>query len=356
MQMEENKLAMSEKKKNIEENIFSYYKQIVDERMKKEISLESNEKQLEEVKKHLAYFKEEVDEFEIFTPKVNYSLDVEKKQSLAQEKQQLEEKITTEKEEIEVIRKKEADTRNLLSWIKSVKVVEEEQEDKFEIDNEKIYMLEIQEMERKRIARELHDSATQNLIALCNKAELCYNLVEMDGIRCKLELQSMMKYLRSIIDDIRETIYDLRPMSFDDIGMKVTINQFIEKLKADTNKKIVFTDKEEILDGYKLKSVLKLTIFRIIQEACNNSVKHSQAENITIDVKKEGNLLSVIISDDGIGFDISMLESLERQDNSGFGLSMMRERVYLLSGEFSINSEIGRGTVISVKVPFLEED
>ena len=356
MQIEDNKLAISEQKKNIEENIFTYYKQIVDERMKKEISLESNEKKIEEVKKHLAYFKEEVDEFEIFKPKVNYSLDMEKKQSLAEEKQRLEDQIILEKEEIELIRKKEANTRKLMSWIRSVKVVDEEQENKFEIDNDKIYMLEIQEIERKRIARELHDSATQNLIALCNKAELCYNLVDIDGIRCKLELQSMMKYLRSIINDIRETIYDLRPMSFDDIGIKVTINQFIEKLKLDSNKKILFTDEENILDGYNLKSVEKLTIFRIIQESCNNAVKHSQAENISIDVRKEGELLSIKISDDGIGFDIDRLDDLERKDNSGFGLSMMRERVYLLSGKFSIKSKIGQGTVVSVKVPFLEED
>lgn len=356
MQMEENKLAISEKKKNIEERIFTRYNKIVDERMKTEISLESNEKKLEEMKKHLAYFEENVDEFAIFTPKVNYSVDVEKKQSLEKEKQQLEEQIATEKESIELIREKEADMRNLMSWMKSVKVVEAEQEDKFETDNEKICMLEIQERERKRIARELHDSATQNLIALCNKAELCYNLVDIDGIRCKLELQSMMKYLRSIIDDIRETIYDLRPMSFDDIGMKVTINQFIEKLKTDTNKKIVFNDEKNILDEYNLKSVLKLTIFRIIQESCNNAVKHSQAENISITVKKEGEFLTVRISDDGIGFDVSLLNNLERKDNSGFGLSMMRERVYLLSGEFTINSKIGQGTTISVKVPFLEED
>ena len=97
MQIEDNKLAISEQKKNIEENIFTYYKQIVDERMKKEISLESNEKKIEEVKKHLAYFKEEVDEFEIFKPKVNYSLDMEKKQSLAEEKQRLEDQIILEK-------------------------------------------------------------------------------------------------------------------------------------------------------------------------------------------------------------------------------------------------------------------
>lgn len=354
--MEEKKLTMSEKKKNIEESIFTYYKQIVDERVNKEFLLESYEKQLEEVKKHIAYFKEEVDEFEIFTPKVNYSLDVEKKQSLMEERQQLEEQIIVEKEEIELISKKEAETRNLMSWIKSVKVVEENQENKFETDGEKISMLEIQEMERKRIARDLHDSATQSLIALCNKAELCYNLVEIDGIRCKLELQSMMKYLRGIIDDIRETIYDLRPMSFDDIGMEVTIKQFIEKLKKDTNTNIVFADKKNVLNGYNLKSVLKLTIFRIIQESCNNAIKHSQAENITIEVKKDGELLEVTIIDDGIGFDVSNLDNLKRQNYSGFGLSMMRERVYLLSGEFSINSEIGRGTIISVKVPFLKED
>ena len=127
-------------------------------------------------------------------------------------------------------------------------------------------------------------------------------------------------------------------------------------MKKDTNTNIVFADKKNVLNGYNLKSVLKLTIFRIIQESCNNAIKHSQAENITIEVKKDGELLEVTIIDDGIGFDVSNLDNLKRQNYSGFGLSMMRERVYLLSGEFSINSEIGRGTIISVKVPFLEED
>lgn len=354
--MDEKNISVSEKKKNIEECVISYYKQIVEDRIKREILLEKDEKHLEEVKKHIAYFKEAVDEIEIFTPKVNYSFDIEKKQSLTEEKKQLEEKIAEAKEEIEAIRKKESDYRNIVSWMKSLSVLEEEKEEKFQLDREKIYMLEIQEMERQRIARDLHDSATQNLIALFNKIEFCSNLVDMDTIRCKLELQTVMNYLKSIISDIRGTIYDLRPMSFDDIGMDITINQFIDKAKTESDTKIVLLDTEHILSESNLKTVLKLTLFRIIQEGCNNALKHAQAENIEIKVSKENNLLCVVIKDDGKGFPTEQLNHINRKDHSGFGLSMMKERVYLLSGEFSIHSEIGRGTEIVVKIPFLEED
>lgn len=353
--MEDKNTTSCEKKRQIEDMVFAYYKTIADDRIKREFALESKEKHLEEVKKHIAYFKEEVDELEIFTPKVNYSLDVEKKQNYIKEKQQLEEEISTEKEELKNIKKQETDFRNLVSWLKSIQLVEEKQE-QFETDKEKIMMLEVQEMERQRIARELHDSSTQNLVALFNKLELCNTLIDVDAIRCKLELQSSMNYLKNIIADIRSTIYDLRPMSFDDIGIDVTIKQFVEKIRNQYNKKIIFIDENNVLKQSRLKSVLKLTIFRIIQESCSNAVKHANAENIQIIVKKEQSFLSIIINDDGVGFDTNQLENIKRKDNSGFGLSMMKERVYLFSGEFKINSEIGKGTSIIVKVPFLEEE
>lgn len=355
MQLEDKIITSGQKKKQIEEKIFAYYKEIADDRIKEEFALESKEKHLEEVKKHIAYFKEEVSEQEIFTPRANFSLDAEKKQNYIKEKQQLEEEISTGKENLEEMMKKEADFRNILSWLKSIQLVEEK-EDKFETDNDKIMMLEIQEIERQRIARELHDSSTQNLIALINKLELCSNLIDIDVIRCKLELQSTMNYLKTIISDIRSTIYDLRPMSFDDIGMDVTINQFMEKIKNEYNKKIVFIDKDNILKQNNLKTILKLTVFRIIQESCNNALKHAEAENIQVIMKKEDSFLSIAINDDGVGFDVSQLKNIKREDNSGFGLSMMKERVYLLSGSIKIDSEIGKGTSILVKVPFLEEE
>ena len=355
LQVNEKNTTANKKKKNVEESVISYYKEIVEERIRTEIVLEKDEKHLEEVRKHIAYFKEEVDEIEIFTPKVNYSYDVEKKKSLIEERKVLEEKIEGEKEKISEIRKREEDYRNIVSWIKSIHVLEEKEE-KFQLDNEKIHMLEIQEMERQRIARELHDSATQNLIALFNKIEFCSNLVDMDGIRCKIELQIVMNYLKSIISEIRGTIYDLRPMSFDDIGMDTTLKQFIDKAKAETDMKINLADEEHVLCEKNMRSVLKLTLFRIIQEGCNNAIKHSGAKKMDIVVSKKEDCVCVVIKDDGKGFLTEELETMNRKDYSGFGLSMMKERVYLLSGEFGIKSEPDKGTEIMVKIPFLKED
>lgn len=339
----------------MEEKIFFYYKQIVDERMKLEFALDSNKKRLEQVKQHIAYFKEAVDEIEIFTPKVNYSMEVEKKKSLVQEKQQLELLIEQQKENLHLLRKKETDYREIICWTKSISVVETETE-KYQLDESKIHMLEVQEMERQRIARELHDSATQNLVALVNKLDFCSSLTDIDSIRCRLEIQSVIKYLKDTITDIRETIYDLRPMAFDDIGMDVALEQFIDKVKSASNLHITVEDKDDILKNNGLKMIFKLSVFRIIQEACNNVVRHAKAKTINICLRKVENMLWLSIEDDGIGFEYNEMECRGKEDNSGFGLSMMKERAYLLSGDFQIESEKEKGTKITVKIPFLEED
>lgn len=353
--MDEKRITAKEKKKSIEETLFFYYKQIVDERMKLEFSLDSHRKHLEEVKQHIAYFKEAVDEIEIFTPKVNYSMDVEKKKSLIQEKQQLEQTIEKETENLKELRKKEADYREIISWNKSISVVEEKK-DKYQLEENKIHMLEVQEMERQRIARELHDSATQNLVALVNKLDFCSSLADMDGIRCRLEIQSVIKHLKDTITDIRQTIYDLRPMTFDDIGMEVAVKQFIDKVKSQSNLNITLEDDENVLQNCRSKMIFKLSVFRIIQEACNNVMQHAQATKIRICVKQQKNVLYVSVEDNGRGFCVDKLEKHNHKDNSGFGISMMRERAYLLSGEFQLESEEGKGTKITVKIPFLEED
>ena len=94
-------------------------------------------------------------------------------------------------------------------------------------------ILEIQENERQRISRELHDSTVQNLTSIVHKTELCNKLLDIDPIRCRLELTMMSRTLRDIIDDTRKLIYNLRPMSFDDIGLDVTIERAIDKIKND---------------------------------------------------------------------------------------------------------------------------
>ena len=208
-------------------------------------------------------------------------------------------------------------------------------------------------LEEERISRELHDSTVQNLTAMVHMAELCSKLVDMDPIRCKLELNKMIKNLREIIDDTRKMIYNLRPMSFDDIGLDITIERALDKLEATGTKKIHF-----VVEGtpYQLKPIIGITLLRIIQEACSNAICHANPTLIHVLLRYEQGGITVIVEDDGTGFDVHILDERPRDDNSGFGMSMMKERVYLLSGSIQIDSKIGVGTKIIVKVPISNKE
>lgn len=213
-------------------------------------------------------------------------------------------------------------------------------------------ILSAQENERQRIARDLHDSTTQGLTALIHKVELCMKLQDLDPIRCKLELSSLNKNIRSIIDDLRNMIYDLRPMSFDDIGLDVTIENYIDKLKSSSS---VFFDYKIEGTPFPLSDIVSITILRLIQEACNNSMKHSNAKSVVIRFLYMRDSIELFIQDDGDGFDISSLD-VSRENSSNFGLSMMKERVYLLSGTIDIESKIGEGCNIHIVIPVKAEE
>lgn len=217
----------------------------------------------------------------------------------------------------------------------------------------RLTILETQENERQRISRELHDSTVQNLTSMVHKVELCSKLVEMDPIRCKLELITLGKTLREIINDTRQIIYNLRPMSFDDIGLEVTIERALDKLETNEAKKVDFSVMGE---PYKIKPVIGITLLRIIQEACSNAIKHAEPSYIKVTLQYEPNEIQLTVEDDGIGFDVEHMDTSTKKDNSGFGLSMMKERIYLLSGNINIESKIDCGTKIYVTVPIVEEN
>lgn len=214
-------------------------------------------------------------------------------------------------------------------------------------------ILETQEMERQRIARDLHDSIVQSLTNMVHKIELCSKLMDVDIVRCKLELQAMSKNIRDIINDMRRVIYDLRPMSMDDIGLNVTLERELSKIHQLGMIKINYKIKGE---EKKIAPVISLTMLRIVQEACNNILKHSNAKNVNVLIEYQPEQLILEIIDDGVGFQLESVQNLKREDSSGFGLSMMKERVYLLSGKLKIESEPNKGTKILVKVPINKEE
>lgn len=210
-----------------------------------------------------------------------------------------------------------------------------------------ITILQTQESERQRIARDLHDTTVQSLTSLVHKSELCKKLVDIDPLRCKLELSSMSKILRDVIEDTRKMIYNLRPMSFDDIGFDITVERFLDKMRAYSNVKYDFKVDGEPFD---INPVVGITLLRVIEEACSNSISHGNASHICVTLKYVQDQLELIIEDDGCGFDMETIPETTRNDNSGFGLSMMKERIYLMSGELKIISSVGNGCKIIVRV------
>ena len=232
-----------------------------------------------------------------------------------------------------------------------------EKSDEYIFDDElRKKFLNIQESEKNRIARELHDTTVQNLTSLVHKTELCMKLVDMDTVRAKLEMQTMINTLKDSINELRQIIYGLKPMSLDDFGLSVTVRKFIEQLNLEIKPKFFLE-----IEGFEPKDidpVVSLTLFRIIQEACNNVIKHAQAESVDILIDYMDDLINVIVIDDGKGFDHD--EDVKKKNPlSGFGLSIMKERTYLLSGTLKIdyNDENDKtGTKIIVSIPITKCD
>lgn len=217
-------------------------------------------------------------------------------------------------------------------------------------------ILDIQEKERQRIARELHDSSVQNLTHLVHKIELSSLFIDGDPIRAKLELENCIKILKSSIEEIRGTIFNLRPMSFDDLGFKQCIEDLITNAQIKySNCKIEYDICELNDDDLQSKdkheiNLFMVTIYRIIQEALINALKHSNSDTVNLVVKMMDRKCLINIEDNGIGFS---LDNVMKQSNKHFGLLIMNERINLLHGTILINTDIGKGTEIKIEIPLV---
>ena len=213
-----------------------------------------------------------------------------------------------------------------------------------------VKILQAQEEERRRIAREMHDGLAQQLSQALISAEFSVKLLDKDINVAKRELNAMKLDLRESIGNIRRMIYNLRPMSLDDLGLIPTIQRDVEAFqKNNPDLNLRFSLSNELEENrVSMSETVILTVYRIFQEGLSNIKKHSQAKNIKIELKTRGNKLLIRIEDDGIGLPD---ESVEGAIDHGFGLSIMRERVDLLRGKIDVQSEKNMGTKIKIEIP-----
>jgi len=210
-------------------------------------------------------------------------------------------------------------------------------------------LLSAEERERKRIARDIHDSIGQVLSAIKFSVESSLLAIGEQSYRTAQEaLEKIIPLTQQSIDEVRRIIMDLRPSMLDDLGLVATISWFCREFESVyTNITITKQIEAEEKD---IPPALKIVIYRIMQEALNNAAKHSRNNSVKVYLKKNRDSLELTIEDNGTGFDLKKIQSRD-SNRKGMGLASMKERAQLSGGTFDIQSGYETGTKIKVLWP-----
>ena len=204
-------------------------------------------------------------------------------------------------------------------------------------------VISAQEDERRRIARELHDSTSQTLTSLV------IGLRQLSEVSGTAETRQRADDLRAVaaqtLDDVHGLALQLRPSVLDDLGLPAAIQRHVAdcRRRHRLNIDVAITG----LDDERLRPEVETALYRITQEALTNIVRHAKAETVSVFVERNNGTVRTVIEDDGIGFDFAANEPLDGH----LGLYGIRERAELLGGKLTIESEPGHGTSLYIEIP-----
>ena len=196
-----------------------------------------------------------------------------------------------------------------------------------------------QEIERRRLARELHDETGQALTSILLGLRSLGEFVDSDDERAAVE--GIRRLTVDTLQDVRRLAVDLRPKALDDFGLAAALERLTDNFRDQTGLVVEFVTG---LDDEQLPSETATALYRIVQEALTNVVKHAQAGSVSILMTRKNAHVAVVIEDDGVGFD-------PERPVDGFGIQGMRERVELLGGSLRVESGDVTGTTLVVEVP-----
>jgi signal transduction histidine kinase len=207
-----------------------------------------------------------------------------------------------------------------------------------------------QEEERMRVARELHDEVGQTLTSLVMSLGSVEALYAQNST-ARQRLESLRGLTSEAVEEIRRLIQNLRPSLLDDLGLVPAIRWFVENYLAPAGVKTEL--KAQGLDR-RLPPTIEITLFRVVQEAITNIVRHSEAKAARIWLGLNRSTITGIIEDDGKGFKVNTVRQ-DRRTGTRIGLLGMKERITLLKGRLNIKSRPGSGTIITFEIPLLED-
>ncbi len=206
-------------------------------------------------------------------------------------------------------------------------------------------LIDLQENERKRLAGELHDSLSQNLVIIKNRAMM--SLSERENVEYAFEqIEEIAEAAAESLSEVRGIAADLRPFQIDRLGLTRSIKALVRKATSPNLEIAIQIDDIDRL----LLPEMEINLYRILQESLNNIIKHSEATEAKIIIKKSGKTISIKISDNGKGFDIN--KRPEENAVGGFGLTGMNERARILGSVLTIESSLGSGVLIRFQINY----
>lgn len=203
-------------------------------------------------------------------------------------------------------------------------------------------LVAVQEQERRRIARELHDEIGQELTGLRLSIEM--SELQTSG-ETRVGLTKAKSMVNRLVGIVRELCLRLRPYILDDLGLLPTLLWHFQRFNNQTGIRVAF--KHTGVDRKRLAIEIETAVFRIVQEALTNAAKYAKADEIIVRLWSGGSLLAVQVEDHGVGFDVD--RALNTRETSG--LNGMRERAVLLGGRFAMESHPGTGTRLTAELP-----
>jgi signal transduction histidine kinase len=195
-----------------------------------------------------------------------------------------------------------------------------------------------QELERQRLARELHDETGQALTSILLGLS---SLEETTGESARASIESLRELVVATLQDVRRLAVELRPAALDDFGLAAALERLTDNFSEHTG---IGVELESGLGDARLPSDLETVLYRVVQEALTNVVKHARAEHVSIVLRRSDGVVTAVIEDDGRGLP-------DARSEGGLGLVGMRERVALVKGRLRIESSANAGTTLLVEVP-----
>jgi two-component system, NarL family, sensor histidine kinase DegS len=217
-----------------------------------------------------------------------------------------------------------------------------------------VRVIQAQEEERQRLARQMHDGPAQSLTNFILQAEICQRLFDRNPARAAEELSNLKTAASVTFQKVREFIFDLRPMMLDDLGVVPTVRRYVDsfKEKNDIDVRLDITGEERRLESYR-----EVMLFRGIQELMVNARDSANATQMVIRLDMSGNRIKAVVEDDGRGFDAVALFQGDESflDTRTQGIITLREKFELIQGNISVASSETEGTTVRLELPVGDE-